>query len=168
MDNYLESGGVLPSGLLSGNDMMERMAGFNKTYKNYPLRVGIVSQIYAYNDPNNFSKLSTEYDVQVFEQFEDRGSTILKYKNCIGADGLGSIADFFEKNFRPMTINNNPTGTLDTTYQNGSVVLLLCLDGVSEKAVVVGGLNHPDRPTMLTTTEPQLYGEYNGVAIAVN
>lgn len=90
------------------------------------------------------------------------------YKNCIGADGLGSIADFFEKNFRPMTINNNPTGALNTTYQNGAVVLLLCLDGVSEKAVVIGGLNHPNRPTKLTTTEPQLYGEYNGISIAVN
>lgn len=168
MDNYLESGGVLPSGLMSGNDMMEKMAGFNKTYKNYPLRVGVISQIYAYNDFNNFSKLSTEYDVQVFEQNEDRGNTILKYKNCIGVDGLGSIADYFEKNFRPMTMNTNPTGVLNTTYQNGSVVILLCLDGVTEKAVIIGGLNHPSRSTKLTTTQPQLYGEYNGVAVAVN
>lgn len=168
MDNYLNTGGVLPSGLLSGNDLMEKMAGFNKTYKNYPLRVGIVSQIYAYNDPNNFSKLSTEYDIQVFEQNEDRGSTILVYKNCIGVDGLGSIADFFEKNFRPMTVNNNPTGTLNTTYQNGSIVILMCLDGVSEKAVVIGGLNHPNRPTKLISAQPQLYGEYNGVAVSIN
>ncbi len=168
MDNYLESGGVLPSGLMSGNDMMEKMAGFNKTYKNYPLRVGVISQIYAYNDFNNFSKLSTEYDVQVFEQNEDRGNTILKYKNCIGVDGLGSIADYFEKNFRPMTMNTNPTGVLNTTYQNGSVVILLCLDGVTEKAVIIGGLNHPSRPTKLTTTQPQLYGEYNGINVSIN
>jgi phage gp45-like len=168
MDNYLNSGGVLPSGLLSGNDSIEKMAAFNKTYRNYPLRMGIVDKIYAYDDPNNFSKLTTEYDLLIFEQNLDRGSTILTYKNCIASDGLGSIADYFEKNLRQKTVNNNPAGILNTTYQNGAIVILLCLDGVSEKAVIVGGINHPDRPTNLTTTEPQLYGEYNGVAVVVN
>jgi hypothetical protein len=168
MDNYLDSGGVLPSGLLSGNDFLEKTAGFNKTYKNYPLRVGIVSTIFAYNDPQNFTKLSTEYNVSVFEQNEDRGSTILTYKNCIAADGLGSIADFFEKNFRVKTTNDNPAGGLNSTYQNGAIVILLCLDAVSEKAVIIGGLNHPNRPTTLIDTQPRLQGEYNGVNIAVN
>jgi hypothetical protein len=168
MDNYLNSGGVLPSGLLSGNDSIEKMGAFNKTYRNYPLRIGIVDKIYAFDDPNNFSKLTTEYDLLVFEQQADRGSTILTYKNCIASDGLGSIADYFEKNLRQKTVNNNPAGILNTTYQNGAIVILLCLDGVSEKAVIVGGINHPDRQTNLTSTEPQLYGEYNGVAVVVN
>jgi hypothetical protein len=168
MDNYLDSGGVLPSGLLSGNDFIEKMAGFNKTYKNYALRAGVVNTIYAYNDPQNFTKLSTEYDVSVFEQNEDRGSTIITYKNCIASDGLGSIADFFEKNFRVKTTNDNPNGGLNTTYQNGAIVILLCLDAVSEKAVIIGGLNHPDRPTTLIDTQPRLQGEYNGVNVAVN
>src|SRR5271165_5288695 len=136
MDNYLDSGGVLPSGLLSGNDFVEKMGGFNKTYKNYALRAGVVSTIYAYNDPQNFTKLSTEYDVSVFEQNEDRGSTIITYKNCLSSDGLGSIADYFEKTLR---VNNTPSTVgstlINTTGQNGAVVLLLCLDGMSDKAI---------------------------------
>lgn len=168
MDNYLDTGGVLPSGLLSGNDLSERMAGFNKTYKNYPLRAGIVNKIYAYNDPQNFTKLSTEYDVLVFEQNEDRGSTIITYKNCLASDGLGSIPDFFEKNYRVKTVNDNPTGDLNSVDQNGAIVILLCLDAVTEKAIIIGGLNHPNRQTTLTDTQPQLQGEYNGVNVAVN
>jgi len=168
MDNYLDTGGVLPSGLLSGNDTHSRIAGFNKTYKNYPLRLGIVDKIYAISDPHNFSKLSTEYDVLVFEQNEDRGSTILTYKNCISSDPLASIADFLDKNLRNKTQNNNIDGTLDTSNQNGATVLLLCLDGVSEKAVILGGLPHPDRISTLLNSDPYLEGEYNGVNIKVN
>lgn len=168
MENYLETGGVLPSGLLSGNDSHSKMAGFNKTYKNYPLRLGVITQIYAISDPHNFSKLATEYDVSVFEQNEDRGNTILVYKNCICTDPLGSIADFLDKNLRSQTQNDNPLGTLNTSNQNGATVILLCLDGVSEKAVIIGGLPHPDRESTLLNSNPYLQGEYNGINVVVN
>lgn len=168
MENYLDTGGVLPSGLLSGDDTLSRIAGFNKTYKNYALRLGIVDKIYPISDPNNFSKLSTEYDVLVFEQNEDRGGTILTYKNCISSDPLGCIADYLDKNLRPKTENSNPGGILNTVNQNGATVLLLCLDGVSEKAVIMGGLPHPDRESTLLNANPYLQGEYNGVNVVIN
>lgn len=168
MDNYLESGGVLPSGLLSGDDTIEKMAAFNKTYANYPLRAGIVSKIYPYNDPNNFTKLTTEYDLDVFEQQSDRGNTIITYRNCIASDSFGSIADFFEMNYRVKTVNNNPTGDLNSIYQNGAIVILLCLDAVTEKGVIIGGITHPNRQTTLINSQPQLQGEYNGVNVLVN
>jgi hypothetical protein len=168
MDNYLDSGGVLPSHLLSGNDSAERIAGFNKTYRNYPLRLGIVDKIYPITDINNFTKLSTEYDILVFEQNEDRGNTIITYKNCISSDSLGSVADFLDKNLRYKTENTNPGGILNTVNQNGATVLLLCLDGVSEKAVIIGALPHPDRASTLLNSDPYLEGEYNGVNIKVN
>src|ERR1019366_5470983 len=99
MDNFLNNGTVLPSGLLeySGMDMME---GFNKTYRNTSLRMGIVVDAYVISDARNLSKLTTEYDVLVFEQNEDRSSSVLRYKNCISQDGIGAIADFFEKTLR--------------------------------------------------------------------
>lgn len=168
MENYLDTGGVLPSGLLSGNDTAEKIAGFNKTYRNNSLRLGVITNIYPISDFNNFSKLSTEYDVSVFEQNEDRGSTIITYKNCISSDPLGSIADFLDKNLRNMTQNENSLGVLNTSNQNGATVLLLCLDGVSEKAVIIGGLPHPDRANTLLNNQPYLEGEYNGVNIKVN
>jgi hypothetical protein len=166
MDNFLDNGAVLPSGLLSGTS--DLLSGFNKTYKNTSLRMGIVVRGYEISNPKNLSKLSIEYDVQTFEQNEDIGSTIITYKNCLGIDGLGSIADYFEKNFRIKEKSNNLNTVINTTGQDGSVVLLLCIDGVSEKAIIIGGLTHPNRPTNLTSTAPQLYGEYNGVQVQVN
>ena len=39
---------------------------------------------------------------------------------------------------------------------------------ILRKAVIIGGLTHPDRQTNLISTEPQLYGEYNGIATVIN
>lgn len=163
-DNMLDNGTVLPYGLLSGEDR-SGFAGFNKTYRNFPLRIGMIVKSYAVSDPNNFSNLTTEYDVIVFEQNEDMGSTSVLYKNCMSAEGLGSIADFFEKNLRFQTKND---GTVDTSGQDGAIVLLLCLDGVSEKAIIITQITHPDRTTTLTDTKPHLEGEYNGIHVVIN
>lgn len=166
MSNVLNNGAVLPSGLLSGsNDNM--MAGFKKTYQNSSLRIGVVKESYSVKDPNNITKLVPEYDVIVFEQNEDKGATVITYKNCMAAESLGSIADFFEANLRKIK-NKKSKGTTPTLGgHNGAVVLLLCLDGMSEKGIIVGSLTHPDRKTTLVDTEPHLEGEYNGVNIKV-
>jgi hypothetical protein len=167
MSNHLSNGTVLPYGLL-GVDVNAAMGAFNKAYKNTQFRMGIVVKSYAYNDPNNFSKLTTEYDVIVLEQNENVSYTNITYRNCLASEGMGSVADYFEKNLRIQTQNDNTQGAVNTTNQNGAIVTLLCLDGFREKAIIVGGLTHPDRQTDLASTAPQLYGEYNGVAVAIN
>jgi len=166
MDNFLDNGTVLPFGLL-GSDNEAAIAGFNKTYKNTQLRMGIVVRSYDSTDPNNYSKLTTEYDVLVFEQNEDKGSSIITYKNCISQEGMGSIADFFEKNLRVQKVKNN-NQIVNTTGQDGPVVLIHCLDGMTEKAIIIGAVTHPDRDTTLKNTAPYMQGEYNGVNIIVN
>lgn len=166
MDNFLDNGAVLPHGLL-GSNSDAAVAGFNKTYKNTALRMGIVVKSYPTGDAKNLSKLTTEYDVLVFEQNEDRGSSIMTYKNCLSAEGLGSIADFFEKTLRVRSGGNQDGKLLDTKNQDGSVVLIHCLDGMSEKAIIVGSITHPDRKTTIVGLSPHLEGEFNGVNIKV-
>ena len=166
MDNYLNNGAVLPSGLL-GNNQQAMMAGFNKTYKNSSLRIGVVVASYPTTDSNNHSKLTTEYDVQVIEQNEDQSVTSIRYKNCMSAEGMGSIADFFEKSLRTQKSKKNK-GATTLNDQDGAIVLILCLDAMSDKAIVVGSLTHPNRATTLKSSEPYLEGEYNGVNIVVN
>jgi hypothetical protein len=166
-DNFLNNGAVLPYGLL-GNNVAYSMGAFNKSYKNTAIRMGIVARAYATTDEKNLSKLTTEYDVLVFEQNEDLGSSIVTYRNCIYTEGLGSIADYFEKNLRVRTTTTTPSGLIDTKGQNGAVVLIECLDGMSDKALIVGSITHPDRTTNLTDTNPYLEGEYNGVNVVVN
>ena len=166
MSNEMDNGAILPFGLLSGssNGMDD---GFKKTYQNSSLRVGIVRETYGLKDPKNVSKLVPEYDVMVFEQNEDKGSTVITYKNCMAASALGSIADFFEANLRKMKKKKSKGETPSMNGQNGAVVLLLCLDSMSEKGIIVGALSHPDRKSTLIDNEPHLEGEYNGVNIKV-
>ena len=163
--NKLNNGTVLPHGLLENNS--EAMsAGFNKSYKNSYLRIGIVKNTYPITHDNNKSKLTTEYDVTVIEQNEDRGATAILYRNCMSAEGLGSMADFFEKTLRKVK-KKTKKGALTLKGQDGAIVLLLCLDGVSDKGIIMGSITHPDRKTTLTDEDPHLEGEYNGVNIKV-
>ncbi len=167
MSNILQNGTVLPSGLL-GVSHTAMGGAFRKTYQNYALRVGIVLQSYAISDPNNINKKVPEYDVMTFEQDGDQGSTTIIYKRCIFNSSFGSVADFFEANLRKLTKKTTPGPTPSPSGQDGAIVLLLCLNGMSDKAVIIGSLSHPDRPTTLVDDSPRLAGEYNGVAIAVN
>lgn len=166
MDNFLDNGTVLPVGLLGDNDSA-MMAGFNKSYKNFPLRIGVVVQSYPTSDINNRSKLTNEYDVSVIEQYEDRGATTIIYKNCLSSEGFGSIADFFERTLRPMKKKLSKGNAINLKDQNGAIVLLLCLDGMSDKGIIISSLTHPDRQTTLTDQGPYLEGEFNGVNIKV-
>ena len=166
MSKHLDNGTVMPHGLLSCSPE-DFLRGFNKSYNNTALRFGVIKKIYATSDSGNISKLTTEYDVDVIEQDMNRGIAPVTYKNCLSVDTFGSIADFFEANLRVQTQSDNLQLPL-TKGQNGATVLVLCLDATTGKGVVLGGLNHPNRPTTLVDAEPRLSGEYNGVAIAVN
>jgi len=166
MENFLKNGTVLPHGLLSSNSS-SMMAGFNKTYRNTALRVGMIIETYPVSSDKNRTHLTTEYDVLVFEQNEDKGSTLITYKNCLSSDGLGSIADFFEKTLRTNKISAGKKPK-NLKGQNGSAVLILCLDSMSEKAIIVGFFPHPDRKTNLKDKEPHLEGEYNGIHVVIN
>jgi hypothetical protein len=161
------NGTVLPSGLLGSNGPEAAISGFNRSYRNTSLKAGIVITSYPANDPLNITKICTEYDVLVMEQFENKGSTPILYRHCLSSQGLGSLADYFELTLRPKTFQTNK-GFPTFGDQDGAIVMILCLDGVGEKAIVVGNLIHPDRPTNVTSTDPQLFGEYNGVNVQVS
>ncbi len=166
MSNIMNNGAVLPNGLLGVADR-NMMAGFNKTYKNNALRIGVVVASYPVSDDKNRSKLTTEYDVLVVEQQENLGTTTLLYRNCMSSEGLGSIADFFEKALRPKKKKSTKGDSVNLKGQDGAVVLLLCLDGMSDKGIIISALTHPDRKTTLKDEGPRLEGEYNGLNIKV-
>jgi hypothetical protein len=167
MNNFLENGTVLPYGLLS-HDPADFAKGFQKSFNNTALRLGVIVESYDVSDVKNVTKLSTEYDVVVFEQDANRGVALITYKNCLSTDALGSIADFFEKNFRVQTRKSTAGGEENTKGQDGAVVLVLCLDGTTGKGVILGGLRHPDRTSTLPNSDPHLEGEYNGVHVKVD
>lgn len=165
MDNFLNNGAVLPHGLLGENQ--GDMAGFNKTYKNTALKVGVIVACYPAKHEKNRTKLTSEYDVIAIEQHEDKGTTSILYRNCLSASSLGSIADFFDATLRQRKKKKYKGDAPRLNEQNGSVVLLLCLDGSSEKAMILGAFPHPDRKTTMKDEKPYLEGQYNGVNIKV-
>lgn len=162
----LPNGTVLPHGLLS-QDSSSAEGAFSKSYKNYSLKVGIVVKSIPTDSSENITKFGPEYDVVVVEQDSNRGITPITYKNCVSADSFGSMADFFEKKFRAQTKSSKYKGR-NPKDQDGATVLLLCLDGHSDKAIIVSALSHPKRKTKLTGDKILLAGEYNGVAVQVN
>jgi phage gp45-like len=161
------NGTIAPSGIFSTN-ASRAITAFNKTNKNYAIRAGIVVKRYEIKDRRNVSKLAVEYDVMVIEQDGNLGTAPIMYRNCLSTDGLGGIGDYFEKKLRRQ--KNVKTGTrgIEAVGQDGSVVLLMCLDGAGEKGIIVGSLKHPDRKTKLVGKDEILAGEYNGVEILVN
>lgn len=163
----LRNGTVLPHGLL-GDGASRGASAFNRSYKNTTLRAGIIVRRYETSDKNNVSKLAPEYDVNVVEQDENLGMNCILYRNCLSVDGLGSIADFFEKKLRTQGKYDKLNAGKDFKGQDGAVVIMLCIDGVGSKGVILGGLHHPDRSSKLTGKEAQLKGEYNGINISVN
>jgi hypothetical protein len=165
--NHLRNGTVLPHGLLECNPA-DFSRGFNSTYNNTALRVGMITNSYAYTDPKNLSKLTTEYDVAIIQQDANRGVAVVNYKNCMSSEGLGSKADFFERNLRKRTGYTTKGEPTNFKGQNGAIVLVLCLDALTEKALIIGSLTHPDRTTTLTDTGPLLTGQFNGVKISIN
>lgn len=167
MNNFLGNGSILPSGLLSHNPLAHT-EGFKKTFQNTGLKVGVITATYAIGDSKNISKLFPEYDVLAFEQNEDAGASVTTYKNCPAAASLGSLADFFDMSLRKIEKTTTKGATPQISGHNGSIVLLLCLNGLSDTAVIMGSLGHPDRKTTITKDEPHLEGEYNGVHILVN
>ncbi|MCX9024625.1 MAG: hypothetical protein OIN85_00850 [Candidatus Methanoperedens sp.] len=104
----------------------------------------------------------------MIQQDGNKGIASVTYKNCMSAEGLGGIGDFLEKTLRQKNSNTTKNNSVDFKGQDGAIVLILCLDGMSEKAIIVGSMTHPDRKTKLTDTGPRLEGEFNGVHIKVD
>lgn len=163
----LKNGTVLPYGLLS-LDRKSAASGFEKTYKNFSLKSGIVVRSYDIENDANVSKLIPEYDVVVIEQDGNRAVTPITYKNCISASSFGSVADFFETRLRTQKkVKDKKTQGKDFSGQDGAIVLLLCLDGSGEKAIIIGALPHPNRKSKLKGKGQILAGEFNGLAVSV-
>lgn len=163
--SVLPNGTVLPHGLLSV-ETQAMMAGFNKTYRNYSLKAGFITAVYPKDSDKNIGKFVTEYDVLVIEQEDNTGMAPILYRRCVAIDGIGGIADYFEAQRRPVKKQRN-NKKRDLKDQNGTLVLLLCLNGNGNSGVIIGGLTHPDRGTKIKGEGPQLYGSYNGIDIQI-
>lgn len=154
---------ILPSSLLSFAEE-DYFSSFGHVYNNVSLRIGIVKSILKIEDKDNIDSSGIQYDVLCFQQDKDKGVTPIIYKNCVTIDSFGGIGDFFE------FVKSKPTkneGSLKV--DDGSYVLLLCIDGTSTRGVIIGSLPHHDRKTTLSNLKDKhMEGEYNGLRFKIN
>ena len=159
---------VLPSSLLSTRD--EKQVNFsNKVFNNNSLKMGVITELLDIENEQNKSGVSIEYHVMAIEQEAQFGINSTIYKNCVAIDSFGGIADFFQFTRRqPLDAKKvQEEGSLDN--QEGTIVLLLCLDGSSEKAVIIGQMPNPSRKINLDKEkEHHAEGEFNGIRYSVD
>ena len=159
---------ILPSTLLEeqGDD---ETGYFNHKFNNFALRSGVIVKSHDIGDIDNQYEMGPEYDVVVIEQDANRGNTSTIYKNCLSMDSFGSMSDFIEYKRRSAEKPEEFKRKLNSEEQNGPVVLLLCIDGNSEKAVIIGGLSHSNKNRGLTKDAGNaLTGEFNGLRWCVD
>jgi len=128
----------------------------------------VVLKTHEIEDKTNLYKNGPEYDVSIYEQDANRGITSTIYKNCIYMDSFGGIGDFFEVKRRKPTKDEYKSDQ-DIEKYDGSMVLVLCIDGSSDKAIIIGSITNPNRKVSLTKEAGHhMEGEFNGVNWKVN
>lgn len=136
---------------------------------NLVLRLGEVRRQLLPGDKGNVSKKFTEYDVLVGEKNNGTAASRL-YSNCVVSSLFGGQGDTFvwTPRFDPSpTINKGDiTGT-------GSKVLLLCLNGQTTNAIIIGAVRDDNDKTEVKYTKDQnpghhLLWNFNGIEAAIN
>jgi hypothetical protein len=155
---------VLPSSLLDFADN-EYFGSFANAFANTALRIGMVKQTWKIEDKENENKGMYEYDVLTFQQDKDKGVVPITYKNCVTMDRFGGVADFFE--YTQSAPTDKKITNVDT--DDGSYVLILCIDGTQTRGVILGALKHHNRKSTLTKLSGKhMEGEFNGLRMKVN
>jgi hypothetical protein len=154
---------VFPSSLLQFAES-EYYSANKRSFANFGLKFGMVKERYDIEDKNNISKLGPEYDVMVLEQEGDKGISPLTYKNCIALDSFGGIADFSEfTKIQPANKNID-----NVSKDDGSIVLILCIDGTVERGVIVGAVSHHRRKQLSIKDKKSNNQEWNGIRINID
>lgn len=150
-------GSVIPDGLKTTPLTTPSMLSKN----NFKLLVGTVLAMYYPDEDKNLSKKVIEYDVNVFESNENGSVNVHTYFRCRAADLFGSNSDSLEYTYRPQS-NQSP----DPANTNGSLVLVLCINGITEagSAVVIGGLQTLQRQVISDSSDGHFYDfNFNGI-----
>lgn len=160
---------IIPSSLQQVSDGSD-FNSYNKVFSDYTLKVGVVTKKYEIDDVNNVSKAFPEYDVLAISQEKSLATSSVLYKKCQIMQGFGGLGDFMEYKLRePEQDPKNSQNDTDPREENGSIVLLLCMHGHQDNAVILGALQHPKRKTKLGADSGQaLEGEFNGVSWQIN
>lgn len=122
-------------------------------YGNLAPRVGEVLELLWPDDPRNVSKRVIEYRVAVQHLDTDGGTaTTREYPNCIALNPLAGLADRCVNTYRADGAQGRQG------LGKGSKVLLLCLNGETASAVILGGIR--DQADATDASLRETYGDH--------
>lgn len=155
---------IIPSYLGSSNRGEETV--LTKT-DNPLLRVGEVKKIIYPDKPESISKQFIEYAVEVVSKDGNSPSTTTFYVGCLLSNVFGGWADRLNYTLRE---DKKTQETNENVYGVGSKVLILCVNGDTDNAVILSGV--PDTGTQPEQKETNqghnLFFEFNGVQFTIN
>lgn len=129
-------------------------------FGNSELRFGEVQEILLPTDKRNFSQRFVEYTVLVQERRRGTAST-RRYSNCVVASLFGGLADKLVFTLRADKLGKGQTLGL------GSKVLILCINGETNNAVIIGGLRD-SQDTADVAKGHYLDFAFNGLDVGIN
>jgi hypothetical protein len=101
------------------------------------LRYGEIQTIITPDMPRSRTKKFIEYDVYCQYRARNKSANGRMYQNCLLANPLGGLADY-----AMWTLRGEDSATKDTNNRlgKGSKVLILCVNGETTQAVIIGGM----------------------------
>lgn len=155
-DNILPDNSVVPSYLGFAPRGQQSSGADNLT--NVTLRYGEVKKIYYPDNALNQSKQVPEYEVEVQHRDGIGIATTTYYRGVVAVNMFGGVGDRTEITYRADDSQNTDKPG------NGSKVLLLCVSGDQQRAVILGGL-----ASAKSTDKTHHYlFEFNGFRLHVN
>lgn len=138
----------------------------NGALSNFLLRVGQVQQVFYPEDAQNVSKKYVEY--QVLVQHRANGTAVTKlYEHCLAIDHYASVADFSFVTYR---VDNKATSENGSQLEPGlgGHVILLCVNGEQNSAVILGGIRHAQTLKDEKVDGHHLHTRFNGIDVVIN
>jgi hypothetical protein len=133
-------------------------------FSNVRLRFGEVQKVIYPKDADSRTKQFIEYNVYVQERSHGTGNGRL-YKHCLLINPLAGLAD---KAMWTLRGSNSIADKKKNRRGNGSKVLLLCVNGETSNAVIIGGLRNQDDKADIDVSKPQMETVFNGIAFKIN
>lgn len=139
------------------------------TMTNLSFRSGEIKDIIYPDSISSVSKKWTEYSVEVQHKDDYTPGTVATYPNCTVVNLFGGVADKFT-----FTLRKDPNGQAQSDSSGGdglgqgSKVLLLCINGETPNAVIVGGIRDGNDTPDSKSDGHHLDWSFNGMTANVN
>lgn len=172
MANVLDDNTVIPSYL--GSQERGGSPGSTALLNDNVMRLGEVKKIVYPDDDLSYGKKAVEYEVEV--QYRDGNGiyTTSTWRGVTVSTLFGGRADRYHATMRADAEKDNSTSgdsSSDNSVGIGNKVLLLCLAGDQQKAIIMGAVNDPDDENIKGESAKDkghnLFFEFNGVRFTI-